>query len=58
MNESFFTNQRPIFFEEKAVRPSFNEEPLLSEILVILVHGLGACRMDMERIKIELKRYY
>ena len=27
-------------------------------ILVILVHGLGACRLDMEKIKVELRRYY
>ncbi len=28
------------------------------EILVIMVHGLGACRLDMEKIKVELRRYY
>ena len=47
-----------MFFEEKACRSAHLEEPLSEEILVILVHGLGACRMDMEKIKVELKRYY
>ena len=28
------------------------------ELLIILVHGLGACRLDMEKLKVELKRYY
>jgi hypothetical protein len=23
-----------------------------------MVHGLGACRLDMEKIKSELRRYY
>lgn len=23
-----------------------------------MVHGLGACRLDMEKIKVELRRYY
>lgn len=29
-----------------------------SEILIIMVHGLGACRLDMEKIKSELRRYF
>lgn len=53
LNDSFFSNLRPIFFEETA---KSNEslkktvEPL--ELLVIMVHGLGACRLDMEKIKV------
>lgn len=27
-------------------------------MFVFLVHGLGACRLDMEKLKVELKRYY
>lgn len=25
--------------------------------MIVLVHGLGACRLDMEKMKVELKRY-
>lgn len=47
INENFFTITRPIFFEEKAERQlsELSNEP--EELLVVLVHGLGACRLDM-----------
>ena len=25
---------------------------------MVLVHGLGACRLDMERLRVEMRRYY
>lgn len=55
VDQTFFSPERPIFFEERAgeehtVRPN--------EVLVIMVHGLGACFLDMEKLKVELRRYY
>lgn len=46
-NLAFFSSIRPIFFEERAVSPKAVQEEPPSEILVFLVHGLGACRLDM-----------
>jgi pimeloyl-ACP methyl ester carboxylesterase len=57
-NQAFFSSLRPIIFEERAASLKAGEEVVPSEILVFLVHGLGACRLDMEKIKVELKRYF
>jgi hypothetical protein len=40
------------------VCPGAVEEEPPHDILVFLVHGLGACRLDMERLKVEMKRYH
>ena len=58
INDNFFTSQRPIFFEESAKRDQNQVIEAPKEILLFLVHGLGACRLDMEKIKVELRRYY
>jgi hypothetical protein len=58
LNQVFFSPSRPILFEDRACRPGYIEGEAPSEVIVFLVHGLGACRMDMEKLKVELKRYY
>ena len=50
LDDSFFSNERPIFFEEHS-SVSGQKVKAPSEVLVIMVHGLGACRLDMEKLK-------
>ena len=61
MNEKYFTRERPIFFEE-SVSPGEKFKCEAGKpydfMLIFLVHGLGACRLDMEKLRIELKRYH
>jgi hypothetical protein len=40
------------------VKADMEDKKILSDIFVVLVHGLGACRQDMDKIRVELKRYY
>jgi vacuolar-type H+-ATPase subunit H len=58
-NEGFLSRTRPVFFEEQATRSQREiEDESAEEIFVVLVHGLGACRLDMEKLKVEMRRYY
>ena len=58
-NKAFFSNTRPVFFEEKATKGGLEAaENSAEEVLIILVHGLGACRLDMEKLRTEMRRYY
>ena len=58
MNKAFFSENRPIIFEEKATKSEKSEEKAEVDLMIFLVHGLGACRLDMEKLKVELRRYY
>jgi hypothetical protein len=52
---------RSILFDEIYTRPgrkSVIEEKRQGRHLVVFVHGLGACKQDMEKLAIELKRAY
>jgi len=47
VNKQFFTEKRPIIFEERACKPGYQENKEAAEVMFVLVHGLGACRLDM-----------
>ena len=51
LDDDFFTPERPIFFEEKHTAENGKNIAVPKEILIIMVHGLGACRLDMEKLK-------
>lgn len=53
-NSEFFAGCGPVLFQETVPREiKLEERPNDgSKYLIVLVHGLGACRIDMERIKV------
>ena len=52
INKAFFSCNRPIIFEEKATKADEVEGKGDVDLMIVLVHGLGACRLDMEKMKV------